>query len=54
VIRRACALVLLVPLLGGCQDREARAQNAWMGFEEELLTKYGHYCISVSMLPSSR
>jgi protein phosphatase len=35
-------------------NHEARAQNAWMGFEEELLTKYGHECISVSMLPSSR
>mmetsp|Transcript_21966 Transcript_21966/g.35323 ORF Transcript_21966/g.35323 Transcript_21966/m.35323 type:complete len:1069 (+) Transcript_21966:254-3460(+) len=35
-------------------NHEARAQNAWMGFEEELLTKYGHESITVSMKPSSK
>jgi len=34
-------------------NHEARAQNAWMGFEEELLTKYGHDVEAVSMNPST-
>ncbi|GBG31748.1 Serine/threonine-protein phosphatase [Hondaea fermentalgiana] len=35
-------------------NHEARAQNAWMGFEEELLTKYGHDVEAVLMDPSTR
>ncbi|CAK9022140.1 Serine/threonine-protein phosphatase with EF-hands 1 (PPEF-1) (DRES10) (Protein phosphatase with EF calcium-binding domain) (PPEF) [Durusdinium trenchii] len=35
-------------------NHEARAQNAWMGFEEELLTKYGHDTMTVSMKPSTK
>lgn len=35
-------------------NHEARAQNAWMGFEEELLTKYGHDVEAVVMDPSSK
>mmetsp|Transcript_10910 Transcript_10910/g.19271 ORF Transcript_10910/g.19271 Transcript_10910/m.19271 type:complete len:1080 (+) Transcript_10910:403-3642(+) len=35
-------------------NHEARAQNAWMGFEEELLTKYGHDASAVAMKPSTR
>jgi len=35
-------------------NHEARAQNAWMGFEEELLTKYGNDHISIKMKPSKQ
>lgn len=39
MIRRTCALLLLVPLLGGCQDREARAQNAELTRRVEALER---------------
>ncbi len=39
MIRRACVLLLLVPLLGGCQDREARAQNAELTRRVEALER---------------
>ena len=35
-------------------NHEARAQNAWMGFEEELLSKYGRKQDSVRMLPADK
>lgn len=35
-------------------NHEARAQNAWMGFEEELLTKYGNESESICMKKSKK
>lgn len=51
IIATLCAFKILYPsfVFLNRGNHEARAQNAWMGFEEELLTKYaaGSSCVAL-------